>query len=248
MMDKRSINKSFIIGNTESTLASSPSMKFSSSLSSNLPAIEQSPFTKGYTGKRPDPFKNNYSRDREDYFIIESATKFPSVGYSGWYKGKISGSPGKCEVPKKSISECEENDLENNFANSFEISPSTQAIAKKTSHNISSDTPESIQKRYIMALEESSCTGFNSERVLDDLKYKIQMKYPNHSEKYKYVKKLFGSYDIYRNNFINEYDFKLCLSRLGIELPKAQILSIMSNFDENYTGNMNYQQLLKRIC
>jgi hypothetical protein len=32
-------------------------MKFSSSLSSNLPAIEQSPFTKGYTGKRPGLYK-----------------------------------------------------------------------------------------------------------------------------------------------------------------------------------------------
>jgi hypothetical protein len=215
-----------------------------SNLGDVFPGIDRSPPTLGYTGNR-----RNINEFRSDFdglgdYYISSPSKVPVLGYSGWYRGKHEGRIGKPEIPTESISICDFNaaDEESSLllANSLVINRPRDEVE-----------PSSIESRnlsYELANDESSSAGYNIDRILVDIKQKLDIKYHLLSMKYKYIKKVFTSCDPLDTGYITAYDCRLCISRLNLIIPRVQFLCIMNHFDLNKDGTFAWKKFLKIVC
>ena len=197
---------------------------------SNFQLTETSKYPTGYTGFRPlkEEFDDRFER-------------VPILGYSGWFRGKPGGRIGRPSYPQGSISTCDFDADDRNDAmmrsNMFTNSP----------HKMDRTSLESRSLKYELAKDESRRDGYTVNKILAEMKERIESRFTSLSSKNMYVKKLFLSYDPDATDCVSEYDFRLCLSQLGVMLPPAQFMTVMSRFDDG-NGRLNWKEMLKIVC
>lgn len=177
----------------------------------------------GYTGKL---------RSMRDTDVQDVSQIVPSLGYTGYYKGKIDGKLGRINIHRTEISSPEAK-----FGYGSSGSPDPMRSYSR-----------SREGNYSNAVVESTSRGFSVDRLLAAIKNKLDFKYPTLAEKVIKVKSLFEHYDNSMDGTVSEYDFQMCLLQLNIVLPRGEFTALLSHFDEDSSGAILYREFINAVC
>ena len=184
----------------------------------------------GYTGRRTDQAQTKIEADEK--LDLAEQHKTPIIGYSGCYAGKVKGKLGRPEVHRNVISR----------RDSIHLSSVGDVEVPVHSHD------RERTAAYMEAQDQLKTRHVTIDPLLKDIQERLEDKYPSTAEKKMFVKKMFQNYDRNNNNTISDEDFKVCLIRLNIVLPWAELYAMLSAFDEFSDGNISYVKFLERAC
>lgn len=177
----------------------------------------------GYTGI----MRSMRHRNGEEHAKIE-----PALGYSGSYVGKVNGKLGKINLHRGLISREE-----------------SHPAPKQDFHM--DDTHEydpRIEGNYQNALLESASRGQTITRVLREITDKFNFKYASMAERKMRIKSVFEGCDPQHTGFISASHFNMCCVQLNIVLPREELTSLISYFDECNSGHIRYRAFINIIC
>eukprot|EP01041_Mallomonas_annulata_P007217 gene7217-14716_t len=167
----------------------------------------------------PQPLKADPSPALPDYLTIEREKNFIS-GYSGWYPGKIRPIIGYSEFPiRMKLKRSSSKTLTREDSGFW-------SKEKLPNHHISSEL----------------CI------VLNDIRHRIDDRYPSTKDKLVYVKQLFCSFDKKRTGLMTFSQFKFCLMKLNIVLSPNDVTDLITAFGGNDTGSVRYSRFVELVC
>lgn len=176
----------------------------------------------GYTGKL-----RSMKAPPEDYCkSIE-----PALGYSGSYTGKVDGKLGKINLHRGLISRQDRT-----------VGHAHEHLEEPHEYD------PSIEGNYMNSVLEAQSRGQNVGRILTEITTKLDFKYNSTAEKKMRIKSVFEGCDPRHTGCISSAEFNMCCVQLNIVLPREELTTLISYFDECNSGHIHYRNFINIVC
>jgi len=199
-------------------------------LSCVRPVLFEREFLTGYSGRR---FKKDESEDT-------ARNLKPALGFSGWYRGRTHGKLGRVDLHRESIGTVEPEPPETKYE--MKRYRPHQKVREE-----SFDCDPASAMRYDMARVEASSRGHNVERIIKDIRFKLELKVVGPMKRHLYVRSIFAVYDHSGTGLCTTENFNAALLNLGIVLPTIEFGALCSVFDDQQSGEISWMKFMVRV-
>ena len=199
-------------------------------LSCVRPVLFEREYMTGYSGGR---FKKDILED-------SSRNLKPALGFSGWYRGRTHGKLGRVDLHRESIGTVEPEPPETKYE-------MKRYRPHQKLRDESFDCDPASALKYDMARVEASSRGHNVDRIIHDIKFKLELKVVGPMKRHLYVRSIFSVYDHTGTGLCTTDNFNAALLNLGVVLPTIEFGALCSVFDEQQSGEISWMKFMVRV-
>ena len=104
-----------------------------------------------------------------------------------------------------------------------------------------------IQERYQTAIDELVSYGQTQVELLRNVQVKFEQRALTVAAHHIKIRKLFDSFDLNGDGFLDEKEFRFCLEMLNVQYDDVQALALYALFDSNLDGFIDWDEFSDRL-
>jgi hypothetical protein len=104
-----------------------------------------------------------------------------------------------------------------------------------------------IIERYNTATQQILERGQTQQQLLETVKEKLDARALSRALQQIRTRKLFESFDLNKDGFLDEKEFRFCIEMLNIQYDDVQALALFAYFDDNNDGFIDWEEFAEQL-
>jgi hypothetical protein len=102
-------------------------------------------------------------------------------------------------------------------------------------------------ERYTTAVEQLKERGQTQVMLIRLVQNKLAERVKSYAEQKITTRLLFEAHDVNRDYVLDEFEFRICLEKVNVQLDDVQSLALFAYFDTDFGGSINWQEFSEQV-